>query len=211
MLQDGIRQGGSERRARPSTKPDSPGVEEEPTGEGDNEEDDGEVELELLVLIFICKPAGKHKDRLGASGGCWKFVSSHPTWIKARFCGEPLGHAQEKPCLGGISERTRLLPHSSDTSGHPKPPQTWRVPLPGGGDGQTGICSGLQGEDWATEGEGTQAPGWAPLAQERLSWAKPNFWCFPKGIIHCLSFLEVPNTVETRTWLRWRMPLTCQS
>lgn len=41
---------------------DSPGVEKEPAGEGDDEQDDGEVELELLVLIFISKPAGKHSE-----------------------------------------------------------------------------------------------------------------------------------------------------
>lgn len=40
----------------------SPGVEEEPTGEGDNDKDDGEVELELLVFILVGKP-GKGETR----------------------------------------------------------------------------------------------------------------------------------------------------
>lgn len=47
----------------------SPGVEEEPAGEGHNEQDDGEVELELLILIFISKPAGRYRERLWTRSG----------------------------------------------------------------------------------------------------------------------------------------------
>lgn len=98
------------RRALPSTKTDSPGVEEEPTGEGDNEEDDGEVELELLILIFICKPAGKHKDRLGARGAAGNLCPPTPSgWVKVMFCWGTLG---KNLALGVFlrAESIRLLP-----------------------------------------------------------------------------------------------------
>lgn len=34
----------------------SPGVEEESTGEGENQQDDGQVKLELLILSLVGKP-----------------------------------------------------------------------------------------------------------------------------------------------------------